>query len=108
MKLETFWNGEKILFRLLEPVEVNGFVIPKGFVTDFASVPKSMWNILPPLGLHNEGALLHDYLYDNRIGTRKQADDIFLNVMLSSGVKTHVAWIMYLGVRIGGRKWWIE
>jgi hypothetical protein len=99
---------KKVLFRLLEPVQVLDFTIPIGFETDFASVPKSLWNILPPLGRHNKAALLHDYLYDNRIGNRSSADWLFLQVMIESRVNLLAAITMYLGVRIGGRKWWVE
>ena len=106
MKVEIVRGGKKILFKLLEPVTVHGYEVPEGFITDFASVPRSLWNVLPPLGRHNEAALLHDWLYDNRIGTRAEADKIFLNVMLQCNVKYHTALIMWLGVRLGGGKWW--
>jgi len=107
-KARIFFDHKKnkVLFELLESVMVLEYYIPKGYVTDFASVPRSLWNILPPLGRHNRAALLHDWLYDNRIGERKKADDLFLNVMLQDGVKKHTAYIMYLGVRIGGLNWW--
>lgn len=107
MKVEII-IGHKVLFRLLENITVCGYIIESGFVTDFASVPRSLWNILPPLGKHNRAALLHDWLYDNRIGTRKIADQLFYNAMVSDGVPKIKAYVMWLGVRIGGRKWWIN
>lgn len=97
---------KKVLFSLLEQQQVNGYIIPVGFVTDFASVPRSLWNILPPIGKHNRAALLHDYLYTENIGSRKKADELFLAVMIEDGVSVFTAWIMYLGVRIGGSKAW--
>lgn len=106
MKVEVLQSGNYTYFKLIEPVEVAGHVIPPGFETDFASVPRSLWNILPPIGKHNKAALLHDWLYVNNIGTRKQADKLFYNVMLQHDVERTAARIMYLGVRIGGKKWW--
>lgn len=105
MKVQIL-DGKKSKFALLQTEVVYGYEIPQGFITDFASVPRSLWNVLPPLGKHNRAALLHDYLYDHRIGTRKQADLLFLKIMLNDGVNPIQAHIMYWGVRIGGLKWW--
>lgn len=63
MKCEILY-GKKVLFKLLEDELVMGYTIPKGYVTDFASVPKFLWSILPPLGRHNLAALLHDWMLD--------------------------------------------
>lgn len=111
--VEIFWDvdAKKIRYRLLQAAEIHiepivQLTIPKGYVTDFATVPRIFWSIVPPIGKHNPAALVHDYLYDNRLGTRLQADHIFLNVMLHYGVPKITAYIMYYAVRIGGRKWW--
>lgn len=106
MNVKIKHNGKRVYFVLLEDEKVFGFLIPKGFETDFASVPKSFWNILPPLGRHNNAALLHDWLYVKNIGTRKRADELFLEVMLCDGVRKVSAYVMYWGVRIGGGRWW--
>lgn len=39
------------------------FIVPAGFTTDLASVPKFLWWILPPFGRHSRAAVLHDWLY---------------------------------------------
>jgi hypothetical protein len=112
--VNVHWDEKdnKVRFTLLDnyTFHIDGETInvPSGYQTDFATVPRILWSILPPLGKHNPAALIHDYLYDNRIGTRKKADKIFLNVMLLYNVKVVTAYIMYLGVRIGGRRWWIN
>lgn len=111
--VEIFWDGEakKIRYRLLqtylmhiEPI-VN-LAIPEGYVTDFATVPRIFWSIVPPIGRHNPAALVHDYMYDNKLGTRLLADNIFLKIMLAYRVPKITAYVMYYAVRIGGRKWW--
>lgn len=108
MKVEVVINQNRdlVYFILLEDVVVKGYCIPKGFETDFASVPKSLWNILPPLGKHNRASLLHDFLYVNNINSRKYSDHLFLCTMLEDGVNKIKAYLMYFGVRLGGQKWW--
>lgn len=107
-----YWDdkGDKIRFALLDDYkfELDGMsiLIPKGYQTDFATVPRLLWSILPPIGKHNPAALIHDYLYDNRIGSRRWADKVFLEVMLRYSVKLVPAYTMYLGVRLGGKRWW--
>lgn len=106
----AYWSDRKrkIIFRLLQGVTVENYYIPAEYETDFATVPRLFFTIVPTIGRHNVAALLHDYLYDNRIGSRKQADKLFLKVMLSYEVPKWQAFLMYFAVRVGGRKWWNE
>lgn len=103
-----FWDAHKckILYRTNEPLTIGGYQIPAGYVTDFATTPRLVWPLFPPVGRHNPAALVHDYLYDNKLGTRRHADEVFLRVMLEYGVNLASAYIMFYAVRIGGRKWW--
>lgn len=108
IKAELAWNGRKVTFTLLEDVYVNGYMIPAGYKTDFATVPQFLWSVLPPIGRHNLAALLHDWLYDNKFGTRKRADDLFLQRMKEDGVPIVSRYAMYWGVRLFAKKWWDE
>lgn len=86
-------------------------LIPAGFLTDGASVPRGLWNIIPPFGRYNKAALLHDFLYKtgrmNRARvTRKQADEIFLAAMVALDVPGWQRWAMYAGVRVGAWRAW--
>lgn len=38
--------------------------VPKGYLTDGASIPRPLWNILPPWGQYGQAAIVHDYLCD--------------------------------------------
>lgn len=83
--------------------------VPEGFFTDFASVPRGLWNILPPDGQHTQAAVLHDFLYNQRRihgRTRKECDRIFLEAMKILGVSWMRRRLMYRGVRIGGWVAW--
>lgn len=95
--------------------------VPKGFVTDFASIPKVFWSIWAPTGPYGKAAVVHDYLYvvggkvpccadccvDKcpipRIFTKEQADRIFRDAMEVLGVKNPQRWIMWQAVRKFGK-----
>lgn len=77
--------------------------VPAGFITDFASVPRIFWSILPPFGRYTKSAVLHDFLceeWKKGKNTRKKADSIFLESMKAVGVKRLTRVLLYLGVRI--------
>lgn len=107
-------------FRLTEDCHYlhqgQSFVIPAGFLTDFSSVPRATWALLPPHGLATRASIKHDHLYDHRIlddvmGTdaaRKAADRAFFSDMLADSVPFWQAAIMYGAVRLFGRQFWID
>lgn len=87
-------------------VGVDKYTVPAGFVTDFASVPRGLWNILPPFGRYSRAAVLHDWMYHTGIVNRARADRIFLEGMAALGVSWAKRWAMYFGVRVGGWVRW--
>lgn len=98
-------------WRLIQDTTVcleNGdcYTIPEGFVTDFASVPRCLWWLLPPMGRYGKAALLHDWLYSVRTTSRKEADEIFLDAMLMMGVRKLIALAMFVAVRLFGWTRW--
>ena len=84
-------------------------VVPKGFISDLASIPRVMTPFIPKLGKYNKAAILHDYLYDVMseefyiMISREDADNIFLESMGILGVKKHRAKLLYLGVHLFGK-----
>jgi len=38
--------------------------VPKGYLTDGASIPRILWNIIPPWGEYGQSVIVHDYLCD--------------------------------------------
>lgn len=81
--------------------------VPCGFVTDFASIPRVLWPLLPPTGAYGKAAVIHDNLYRHPRSvrpyvTRIQADRTLREGMTALRVNFFVRWIIYLGVRIGG------
>lgn len=98
------------LWEIVEPFdyhvgrEGSGDIItvPKGFVTDFASIPRAFWMIMPPDGEYTNAAVIHDYLYNIQTRTRKQSDDIFKEAMKVLGVNWFRRGTMYNAVRSFG------
>ncbi len=82
------------------------YAVPAGFPTDFASVPRGLWNILPKHGRQDKPAVLHDFLYAKNGVTRAQADALFLEAMEAADVGWFARHVMYAGVRVGGWKPW--
>lgn len=83
-----------------------GIQIPTGFVTDFASVPRILWSLFPPIGRYGYAALFHDYVYWQQEITRKSADLVFNDTMKELGVPTWKRTMLFLAVRLFGRSAW--
>jgi len=80
--------------------------VPKGFVTDLASIPQPLWSVLPPTGRYAYAAIAHDYLYWFQPVARETADKILLIAMEDSKVPSAKKTAIYEGVRIGGQSAW--
>lgn len=78
-------------------------LVPAGFITDLASVPRALWSVFPPHGKYAKAAILHDYLYEHAINTKRYADNIFLEAMEVLGVPKWRRLAMYWAVRLFGR-----
>lgn len=84
-------------------------VVPAGFITDFASIPRGLWNILPPTGKYGKAAVIHDYLYRGGmlgVFNRGQVDSIFKEAMAVLGVGVFKRNVMYAAVRSFGWAAW--
>lgn len=109
LQVEILPDGRTV--KLLQPLRVkmaDGAIIevPAGFETDFASVPRACWQLVPPWGQYSPAAVVHDYLYNTGQMPRVESDNIFLDVMAALGVPWWQRQIMYWGVRIGGWLAW--
>lgn len=83
-------------------------LVPSGFLTDGATIPRFLWWLFPPWGRYGQAAALHDclcehpQLYNDAVihtVSRKYVDRVFYDVMLFVGVPKWKAKLMYLGVR---------
>ncbi len=79
--------------------------IPAGFRTDFATIPRFLWGILPPYGRYGKAAVIHDFLCTapHRFDY-KMAADIFLEAMEVLGVPRWKRKLMASSVKRFGPK----
>ncbi len=85
----------------------QSITVPKGFVTDFASIPRAFWSLgYSPLDRYSKAAIVHDYLYWSQVCSKAQADTILSLAMKESGVSPLKAATVYEGVRLGGSVAW--
>lgn len=123
-----FEAGDVVVRRLdderwavVEPLVYRGtrdrFVVPAGFRTDFATVPRVVVWLVPRFGRYTAAAILHDWLVtvgiESGVVTTREADGVFRRVMRESGVPVVRRWLMWTGVRWGavgdpvrGAGWW--
>ena len=89
---------------------------PVGMITDFASIPRLFWNIMPPTGEYGKAAVIHDYLYQKQGNvcqvwqgqafSRKECDEILLEAMGVLCVNWLTRRLIYSAVRTFGWAAW--
>lgn len=82
--------------------------VPMGFQTDFASIPRPFWVILPKWGNYGNAAVIHDWLYWSQGRPRRAADGVLLEGMLVLGVGVVVRSMIYWAVRLFGWLAWLR
>lgn len=93
------------------------FVVPAGFCTDFASVPRIAVWLIPKFGKWTLAAILHDWFCAVAIAagiiSPRDADAIFRRVSREYGVPPLLRSLMWCGVRWGAaanpirrHEWW--
>lgn len=84
----------------------DSVIVPRGFVTDFASIPPWLQSVIQPMGPHLLPSIVHDYLYWEQGCTRAQADSLFLKAMIEHEVPADDARNMHSAVAIFGKGAW--
>jgi hypothetical protein len=117
-KLSPVWlNGttDGVNWYLLEPfvyfpdaIVDMPITVPAGFVTDFASVPRALWNIYPPWDVYGPAAIVHDWLYFLQEKPRSYADDILREAMNALSVDFVTRQAIYEAVALAGGFAWDE
>lgn len=89
----------------------NVVIVPRGFITDFASIPQPLRvlrDLLPTTDRYGVPALVHDYLYWRQDCTREQADNIMEIAMMEAGVSLLERKVIHEGLRQFGQSAWDE
>jgi hypothetical protein len=93
---------------LLAPITWRGITVPKGFMTDGASMPRPLWWFLPPWGDRaTVAAVFHDFACEAlKAGAavvdgenRPACDRLFRLALSDLGVAAWRCWLCYFGVR---------
>ena len=110
LKLEFISNKKAVLLQDYI-YSINGYDIKvfRGFITDGASVPKSLQWLYNPFGKYIKAAVIHDYLYSvyNNTGiNRTLADKIFKHIMKETGVDDRTVRRFYNAVKYFGETSW--
>jgi len=110
-KVELLPKSTRGRFKTLEHLDhqlINGrqLFVPRGTVSNGASVPRLLWWIYPPYGTYTYPAVVHDFLYENNLYTREFADRQFLIDMGRCNTNKFTKWLFYYIVRIFGSLNW--
>ena len=95
-------------------------IAPKGYKFDLASIPRPLWSLIAPFELSTLAPLFHDLIYefkgnlpsDNvapfpaRHFFQKDADDLFLRLMVLEGIPWMKRNAAYVAVRAAGWTYW--
>jgi hypothetical protein len=102
------------VFRLEEPFGLivlwreRVLVVPKGFESDGASVPRAFWRVVFPSSDTQalRAAFAHDFVYRTHPDgwTKRDADYMFCDLLVEDGIGTFRALLAYTGVWLFG--WW--
>ncbi len=90
------------------PDDETFYIVPSGFVTGLASIPRIFRVLYSIHGKHTRAAVLHDWFYatNGHDLTRKFCDNIFYDAMLELDVRKSKAWVIYKAVRMFGWLYW--
>ena len=106
---DSIWEIADSPFEYQSDLVKETIVVPVGFYTDFASVPRWLPIIYAMIGDEaHEAATIHDWLYYSAITTRDIADKVLREAILLCGMPKWKAEAFYYGVRVGGWKAWDE
>jgi hypothetical protein len=108
---------EPLMWGVESPDGPTFVIVPEGFVSDFASMPWAVRQLLPSFGPWARAAVLHDYLYatqgQNGRFTRRQADAMLREAMAATAQdredREPAAWkraAIYRAVRAFGAGGW--
>jgi Protein of unknown function (DUF1353) len=87
---------------------VDRINVPIGFETDFASIPRLFWIVLPKWGKYGNAAVIHDWLYWSQQRSRAASDAVLLEAMGVLEVGTLVQFVIYHAVRLFGWLAWLR
>jgi hypothetical protein len=93
-------------FSYVDPAGVS-WLAPRGSKVDGASIPPAAWSLIggPFEGKYRNASVIHDVACQKKDRPWQKAHRMFYDAMLTSGVPSLKAKVMYAAVLVGGPKW---
>lgn len=100
VQIGQWWMLSQQLRYRNDEVEV---IVPEGFVTDFASIPRPLWSIFPPTDArYSVATIIHDRLYETHELSRAGADELMCRISAMTGTPAWKRRAMFAAVRAFG------
>jgi len=82
--------------------ELGAILVPTGFITDYATIPKIVpsYLISSDSSTIRDASVIHDFLYSNGTCTREVADQVLYRAMLDLGSSLALAKSIYYILRV--------
>ena len=102
------------LWRTLRPLvyfageegSAERYEVPRGFPTDFGSIPRAAWPLVGHPAERPAGYVLHDWLYVRQETSRRRADELLREALGVLGYGLVRRQTIYLAVRSAGWAPW--
>ena len=96
--------GEALIYQ--SDVAKRTIIVPRGFVTDLASVPRLPVVYLLTGNCATGAAVVHDWLYSSHEVSRAVADQVLREASQVCAVPGWRRWMMWGAVRLFGGNYW--
>lgn len=105
--IELLADGRTRARKIIDGLESDGIVVPVGYVSDGASIPRAFWSVIghPFEGRFVRPALIHDVRCEFHVGTWQETHGQFLDNLAAEGVGTVRRNLMYRAVWLFGPRW---
>ncbi len=94
----------KGLVKLTEYYMYSTHKVPAGYISDGSSIPRIFWVSIgsPFLPEFRAASIIHDFLYSEGTGDRKEADKMYRDILKDNGVVWWRRNIQYIILRMFG------
>ena len=105
--LRDLKNGKfELAAEYVQRTEKYIIVVPQGFITNYANIPRVLRVFILPYGKHSGASVVHDWLYSSNCNldiSREKADKVFLEILKEEKVNFLLRTLMYIAVKKFGR-----
>lgn len=100
------WLNNRMLVVFLNDTIICNIPIPKGFITDGATIPKLFWNILSPFGRFFKSCALHDYICLMAKLKNNEATNLKEGINIATQYRKRADTLLSLSMKKQGIKLW--